>query len=211
VYTGIVSPLDVVDRRAVLCVIGSVVEVVVLAHKSYRKLPLPSLLSPIRVGVVPEVLVESRSDVEETAVGDGVLVVVSVVEGEDLPPQTSAACRLVPALVLCVEDGLSKREPRGLPISKIGQFVLRRGHGGHSPESLIVVSERLGLVVGHEGVVGAHLSLHGLCGDLVVRVVARVVPVVNEGIEHGTAFPPVVWIRKVAGRVAYIVTGVVLS
>ena len=53
--------------------------------------------------------------------------------------------------------------------------------------------------------------LHGLGGDLVVLVVAGVVPVVDQGIEHGAAFPPVVWVGQVARGVAGAVAGVVIA
>jgi hypothetical protein len=110
---------------------------------------------------------------------------------------------------LGVEDGLRQTEPRRLSVTKIGQLVLGSRHGSHAPEGLVVVSKRRSLVGGHEGVVVANLVLHRLRGDGVVRFVAGVVPVVDEGVEHGARFPPVVRVRKITGHVTEAVARVV--
>src|SRR4051812_430471 len=49
VHTGVVGPLDVVDGGAILEVVGSVEEVIIVAHKPNGTLPFPSLLSPVGV------------------------------------------------------------------------------------------------------------------------------------------------------------------
>jgi hypothetical protein len=207
-YAGIVRPLDGLNVGAVLQTVGSVEVVVVRAHQSHRQFPLPCLLCPVGVGLVSKVLVQACSNVEKASIGDCVLVVVAVVEGEDLPPQASATGRIVPAVLLGVEDGLRQAEPRRLSISKIGQFIFRGRHGRHSPKGLVIVSEGLGLVGRHESAVVANLVLHSLRGNGVVSVVTGIVPVVDEGVEHGACFPPVVWIWQVARCVTDTVAGV---
>ena len=123
-HAGVVSPLDGLDVSAVVLTIGSVKVMVILAHEAYRELPFPSLLGPVGVGVVSEVLVQTGGDVEEASVGNGVFVVVAVVEGKDLPSQASCTGGVVPAILLGVEDGLRQRKPRGLSVAEIRQLVL---------------------------------------------------------------------------------------
>ena len=53
--------------------------------------------------------------------------------------------------------------------------------------------------------------LQGLSGNAIVLVVAGVVPVIDEGIEHSTAFPPIIRVRQVSRSVTFAVTGVVLA
>merc|ERR1712093_730233 len=93
---------------------------------------------------------QSRSEIEEAAVRDTVLVCVTTVEGENLPPETSSACRSIPSRCLCVEISLGKGEPSGGPLWRVFESCLRSGHRSHSPESLIVVSQRLCLIQRHE-------------------------------------------------------------
>lgn len=126
-YAGIISPLDVIDRTAVLGIVGSVVVVIIRTHEPNSEFPVPGLLSPVGIGVVTKILVESGGNVKETAVGNGVLVVVTIVEGIDLPSQTSSARSVVPALVLCVEDSLCHGKPRRLTIGEIRKLVFGGG------------------------------------------------------------------------------------
>ena len=51
---------------------------------------------------------------------------------------------------------------------------------------------------------------HGLAGDIVVLVIAGVVPVVNKCAEHGASLPPVVGSGEVAGDITGAVASVVL-
>lgn len=44
--------------------------------------------------------------------------------------------------------------------------------------------------------------------DRVVCIVARVIPVVDKRAEHGSAQPPVVWIRQVAWCITNFVSGI---
>jgi hypothetical protein len=209
VHAGVVGPLDCLDVGAVLVRIGSVEEVEVFAHQSCRLLPFPNFFSPVGVSLVAKVFVQACGDAEKASVGNGVLVVEAFVECEDLPSQTSATGLWVPAVLLGIEDGLRQSEPRRLSATKIRQLVLGSRHGGHAPESLVIVSERRGLVGGHEGVVISDLVLHRLHGDGIVHIVAGIVPIVDEGVEHGTSLPPVVWVGKIAGHVADSVARVV--
>ena len=139
--SSIVRPLNMVELCAIDLVIATVVEVVVIAHQSNVMSPLEGLLGPLDVGLVSSVSSKTSSDVEEGAVGDGVLVIVSVVEGEDLPSQTSATSRVVPTQSLTVEDGLGESEPLRLVCRRVGELELGGRHGSHTPEGLIIVSE----------------------------------------------------------------------
>lgn len=50
-----------------------------------------------------------------------------------------------------------------------------------------------GLIRGHEVRVRTNLGQHAIYGHLVEALVAREVPVLDQGHEHSASFPPVVW------------------
>lgn len=175
----------------------AVVDVVVVVDEPDAPHPLPRLLGPVRVRLVVEVAGESRPQVEEAAVRDGILVVVAVIRERDLPAQAAAAGVVVAARVgLRVEDGLRQRQPLRLVGRRVREVLLRRLHRRHRPEGLVVVAQGGCVVRGHVVLVGADLVQHRLRYLIVVGVVARVVPVVDHGSPHGAPFPPVI----VAGR-----------
>ena len=107
-HASVVGPLNVVHLRAVLRVIRTVVVVIVFAHEPNGKLPVPHLRCPVAIGLITGILVQTRSHAEEGAVGNGVLVVVTVIECEDLPLQPTSARCCIPPRSLGVEYGLSK-------------------------------------------------------------------------------------------------------
>lgn len=203
---GVVGPLRAVELGAVDGRVGAVVEVVLGVDQAEVLDPVPRLLGLLGVRLVPRVPGQARRDVEEAALGNRVLVRITGVEAVNLPAQAAAARRRVPAQVLRRVHGLRQREPTGLPFRRIRELALRGRHGRHAPEALVVVSERFRLVGRHVVGVVADLVDHALLHPLVVLVVARVVPVVDEGAEHGAALPPVVGIRQVSGHVAHPVS-----
>jgi len=92
-------------------VIQTIIIVVLRANCSNSERPIPSLHRPIGVSCIISVPSQPGGNVEEAALRDGVLVIVSIVEGENLPLETSTAASSVPSTGLKVEDGLSKSEP----------------------------------------------------------------------------------------------------
>lgn len=108
---GVVGPLDQRRVRAVGGGVGAVVDGPGGAHELGGGPPVPGLSGPVGVGLVAGVAGQSGCELEEATVGDAVLVVVSFVEGEDLPPEPSVAGCGVPASGLQVEDGLSQGQP----------------------------------------------------------------------------------------------------
>jgi hypothetical protein len=140
-----------------------------------------------------------------------VLVIEPAVRPRDLPPHPAVALLVVPGRVrLGVEDGLGEGQPLRLVVWGVGEVVLGGQHDRHAPEALVVVPERCRHVEGLVVFVGAGLVQHRLGYDLVVRVVARQLPVVDQGPEHGTGLPPVVvacWWR--AGEDAWCLSGFV--
>lgn len=112
---------------------------IVWGNEAYGQLPLPDLLGPIGVKLITEISVKARGDVEEATIGYGIFVIVSLVEKEDLPLESPSTRHLIPSIFPSIEHCLGKRQPRGLPTSQVWQSVLCGRHGGHSPESLVVV------------------------------------------------------------------------
>lgn len=115
----------------------------------------------------------------------------------------------------CVLDSLGERKPLRPVFRGVWEFILGREHSRHSPEALIVVSERQGVVHRLVVIVLAHLMKHALRDDIVVARVPGEMPVINVCAHHGAAFPPVVvsqmlgwrpW--KDAGDHARLVAGV---
>ena len=185
-----------VQIRAVDLGIRTVKDLVSATDQADVERPSVRLGRPLIVSLVASVGIQARCNVEETTLRNRVLVVVAVVEGENLPSQTSSTSLVVPSSGLTVEDCLCQGKPARLVIRRIGVANFGGCHGCHSPEGLIVVSEGLGLVL--RLVVHGSTSLveHGLCCDFVVGVRTSVVPVIDEGAEHGSGFPPVVRISK---------------
>ena len=93
----VLGPLDVVELRAVLGGIATIPDAVVVGDQPHGLHPCVRFLGPVGVGLVVCELGETRGELEEEAVGEGVLVVVAVVEGEDLPAKTAVAGGIVPA------------------------------------------------------------------------------------------------------------------
>src|SRR5699024_409389 len=126
-----------------------------------------------------------------------VLVVVAVVCKRNLPAKPATAGIVVAiGTGLSVEDGLSKCQPARPIRGRVRELHLSGCHGGHAPETLVIVAERGGDVMRHIGLVFADLELHGLHDEVVVRGVAGPSPVIDQSPPHGTTLPPVV----VAGR-----------
>ncbi len=121
---GVVGPLVRSDAGAIFDVYA-VVYVVPLAIQELRiHHPVPRPLGPVRVGLVSRVPGQTRGDVEETSLRDGVLVIEPVVPGEDLPTQATSAILFLPAGGLRVENGLGKRQPLWLALRRILEVVL---------------------------------------------------------------------------------------
>lgn len=196
VNARVVGPLDVVQIRALDGGVSAVEDLESIADQADLDAPVVSALGPVGVRLVARVGVQARGDVEERALRDRVLVVVAVVEGEDLPPQTAVARRVVPACGLAVKDCLSQGEPAWFVVGGIGVAGFGGCHGRHAPEGLVVVTQRFGLVSGLVVHVCTSLVHQGLGCDLVVFGVARVVPVIDKGAEHGSGFPPVVRVSE---------------
>ena len=203
-----VRPLHMIQLGAVLRVVCSVEDLVVRTQQANTGHPVPSLVDPVGVGLIAGVGVQASGKVKKSSIGRRVLVVVTVVEGENLPSQSSTASRRVPSNSLGVEDGGSDRDPSGSPRRRVGILVLGRGHDSKSPENLVVISFGLSLVRGHVVVSVRELEDEGLGGDVVVLVVAGVVPVVDESTEHAAGFPPVVWVTEQTWDAAGFVAGV---
>lgn len=122
--------------------------------------------------------------------GVAYLVIVTLVPLENLPAQTTVAVFRIPPGGLGVKDSLGESEPLGLIGWWVRVGVFGGRHDGKAPEALVVVAFGQGLVSRHVVIVVANLEQETLGNNVIEGVVARVVPVVNEGAEHGTGLPP---------------------
>lgn len=197
-----------IQLRAIQEIAATIKHVSLLVDETDRLDPIPRLLRPLRICRVAGVDREPARNVEHGTVTDAVLIVVPLVEDIDLPLQAATARFRVPATRLQAEDGLCQREPLRLVLGRVLKVALSGHHGCHTPETLIVITHRFGCVDGHVVAVVAGLVHQGLLDNVVIGRVVCVVPVVYHGSEHSSCFPPVVWIRQVAWRVAGLVTGV---
>lgn len=210
VDASVVCPLVVVEICAFQKHVCAIEEVPIRVDQANRIRPVVRSFSPIRIGMIARVHCQAGGNVEKAAVRNGVLVVVAVVESEDLPPETTVAGRIVPALSLSFKDSLGESEPLCLTRRWVGKVVLSGRHSSHSPKALIIVPFCFGLIGWHEVIVRASLVQHGLRRHVVPPVVAGKIVVIDHGTEHGPRFPPVVWLREVARYVAWSVTGIIL-
>lgn len=192
----VVGPLDFVDLGAVARLICSIVDVVVGGHQADFLGPVEGFLGPFGVGGVAGELCETGSKEEEVAGGDGILVGVPVVELEDLPVQPSIAGLVVPALRLSVKNVGCQSRPRCVCYRRRCKLSFGSRHGCQPPCTLVIITEYLGLIVGHEGVIFAQLMLEALGEEIIVLIVTGQIRVVNETAEHGTRFPPIIRIRE---------------
>lgn len=121
-----------------------------------------------------------------------VFVIVSVVGGENLPPQTTAARLGVPAVREVLEDAAREAEPLRPVPRRVREAALRGRHGGDAPEALVVVAHAGGPVGRHVVAAVAGLPQHPPHDEVVVGGVPGKVPVVDERRPHGRRRPPVV-------------------
>src|SRR5271170_989975 len=107
----VVCPLEVVNRSAVLGVVRSIEEPVIWACQAYTKDPVPRCFRPICIGLIASVHCQPSSNIEKTAVGDCVFVIVTIVKRENLPLQASATRGGIPPQGLRIEHSLCKSQP----------------------------------------------------------------------------------------------------
>lgn len=138
-----------IELCTIQVVITAVIEVVIGVHEADGFGPIPRSVGPFRIGIVAGIDGQACSHIEEASVGDGVLVVVTVVERENLPFQSTSASLGVPSSCLGVEDCLDECKPLGTVGRRIRILVLGRRQSGHCPKCLIVISFCFGLVGRH--------------------------------------------------------------
>ncbi len=138
----VVRELDLVDVRAVVLNMGSIVDVVISIHQTHVLNPIPGLLRMLGIGGIVRVSRKSGTDVEEAAVRNGVLVIVSSQVWVYLPPKSAlyqpkaskfsinspSTTQAVRSSGLRIEDSLSKRKPLGRSSRRILEVRLCSGH-----------------------------------------------------------------------------------
>lgn len=209
IHALIIRKLNMIDSRTIRRITRTIIHLIRIANKPYTCLPIPNLLRPIRISLVPRIPGQPRPNIKETPIRNRVLVIISIIKRENLPPQSASTSRSIPACSHRIKHRLRERQPPRLAARRVLEFLFGRGHGCHAPEALVVISFCFGLVGGHVVVVGADLGEQCLLHYVVVGRVAGVVPVVDHDAEHAACFPPVVGGGQVAGCVACVVACVV--
>ncbi len=176
---SIVGPLHFVDVATIQRSVRTIIKEVLLIHQTTGLRPIEGLLGPLCVAVVPSVQGETSAKVEEASIRDGVLVVITSIEGEDLPSQATVAVLVVPSRCLRVENPLGQLQPLGFVRWRIWELLLGSSHGCHPPKALIIIALRLGLVRCHVIIIWTCLPKHALCDYVVVGAVVGVIVIVD--------------------------------
>ena len=98
------------------------------------------------------------------------------------------------------------------PFARLGfrEADFSRGHGGKSPDALVVIARALGLVLRHVGVVVSDLELERLGNNRIVLRVSGQKAVVDQGVPNGAGFPEIVVLGvEQAGNQVLLESGVV--
>ena len=140
--SSVIRPLKWCDARTVLLSLRSIIYPIFIRQKRHVTSPIIALRRPVRIRLVAGVGSQTRGELEECPRADGVLVVVALVESEDLPTETSTACRGVPTRGLFIEDSLRQGHPRVRGDERRGEREILLGgvHGRESPHGLIIVA-----------------------------------------------------------------------
>ena len=196
----IIRPLDVILLRTVEKTVSTVEDLPGLTvYQSDVRYPVVRFFGPLEVCLILSKRSETCGDVEEAAIRDRVLVMIAIIEREDLPPQSSAACLHIPPASLRVEYTLSKSQPLWLILRRIWEAILGSGHGSEGPEHLIVIAFRFCLIWRHEVAGFAGLVEDSLSGDFIVGRISGKSPVVDKGSKHSASLPPVVRVSEKTG------------
>jgi hypothetical protein len=119
--------------------VSSVINIVVVGNQFSGDFPVVNLRGPGCVGHVSGVMGQACGDVEETPVGNGVLVVVTIVQRENLPFKSTSASILgqIPSSDVIVEHCLYESQPLRLACRRIRELVFCGRHCCHGPKSYI--------------------------------------------------------------------------
>ena len=172
----------------------TIVNVVARIHQSNAGNPVPGRLRVLSICIIVCISRKSGTEIEETAVRNGVLVIVTGKVGIDLPAKSTnsqqmdiyerlvcspSIARAIWSDCLRVENCLCKSKPSRLIWSWILEVCFRRSHGSHAPKSLIVVTHRLRPIRGHHIIIRPSLPLYRSLRNIVVGRIASVVPVID--------------------------------
>ena len=106
----------------------SVKDLVVVADEANRACPIVALRSPVGVCLVARVPGQPGCELKEGPLRQSLLVVIPLVEGENLPAQTTATIFRIPTTDLVIENIDSQVEP-GWGGGRVGKLEFRCPHG----------------------------------------------------------------------------------
>ena len=96
----VVGPLELIRYGTVVLDLRAIVDHVVTGEKRCRIDPVVRFIRPVRISGVASIPEKAGCELEEPTVRDAVLVVITVVPGEDLPSESSAAILAIPSTCL---------------------------------------------------------------------------------------------------------------
>lgn len=97
-HARVVRPLQMADFGAIDRIVGAIEDVGLVVDQTHGSgHPVPCLFRPVEVARIASVESQACCHVKETAVGDGVLIVVAVVQRRYLPFEASSTTGSIPA------------------------------------------------------------------------------------------------------------------
>lgn len=168
--------------------VGSVDNRVCGCDQSHVLAPIVRLLGQVCIGLVAGVSGQPSAYVEKQAIGDGILVVITIVGRGNLPPETSTTVQGIPPPCLSVEHSLGQSQPLRLIFGGVGKCSFGGRKDGETPESLIVVTEGERLCRGFVVFVLTNLEEQSFGHDFVELGVTRVMPVVDPALNMSAVY-----------------------
>lgn len=126
--TRVIRPLRLIDLCAlsagIIADMNTIQHCKLIGNNSRVLMLFLDLLGLVGVGIVIYIQRQARGDIEEVAIRDGVLIVETSVELEDLPVYTAAVVLYLLVIDVRFEDGLDLGKPSGLFVGGIWESML---------------------------------------------------------------------------------------
>lgn len=193
----VVTPLCLVGHlRTVALVVCPIEDLIVVGNEANLLGPVVDFDRPVCVRLVTCVSGKACAHSKDAAVGDTVLVVVTVsIFRVDLPLQATTTRSLIPASDDVIESVDGDVKVGGGSLLWFWELILKRRHNGERPKRLIVVSCLTSPVVQDKVVCGSIVGRQSLLQRIDMAVVASKHAVFDDAAPRSSPLPPVMWLR----------------